>query len=410
MKIAYLMHGIGWGGAAGSLLLLLRGIQDYNATKYFYTTVDRNNEARKLFKKYTDHYTEVDLPHLRNDQAGGRTEEEAFRKIVNTNYVDIVRELEKKEVDILHINSTVLCYLLKPVKENTSIKTITHVRELMPGYGDGTVRKYMIEQIKNYSDKIICISDNEARQFDNQDNVKIMPNPFDFSKIKDSYESFVTTKYDIPDKSILIGMSGQFTPAKGHIDFLKAAEYFLKKYKKKLNKDTVFVVAGVRFNPWWKRIIKRILGKKDYGQDYLDFLKSSNVSRKVITLPYLYTDNFYKVLNEIDIYVRASKSGDPWGRDIIEAMAFGVPVVATGSSEFFVKNGESGYLVDVEAPEEIARAIYELVKDEEKRKSFGKTSRSIIREKCNLEKYSKSMAKVYEEIQFQGHYGEGKSG
>ena len=50
-------------------------------------------------------------------------------------------------------------------------------------------------------------------------------------------------------------------------------------------------------------------------------------------------------LAEADILIRPSRRNDPWGRDVIEALSMGVPVIATGSSECFIKDGGNGFLV-----------------------------------------------------------------
>jgi len=51
-----------------------------------------------------------------------------------------------------------------------------------------------------------------------------------------------------------------------------------------------------------------------------------------------------RFLQDCHVLVRLSRWNDPWGRDIIEAMAYGKPVIATGAYEGFVEHGTNGFL------------------------------------------------------------------
>ena len=46
-----------------------------------------------------------------------------------------------------------------------------------------------------------------------------------------------------------------------------------------------------------------------------------------------------------DFIVRPSRDNDPWGRDVIETMAHGKVIVATGFFDGFVKNDVNGFIV-----------------------------------------------------------------
>lgn len=55
--------------------------------------------------------------------------------------------------------------------------------------------------------------------------------------------------------------------------------------------------------------------------------------------------------------IRPDASGSPWGRDIIEAMSLGRPVLATGDSDVFVKPGGNGWLVPAGACRALAEQL-----------------------------------------------------
>ena len=62
---------------------------------------------------------------------------------------------------------------------------------------------------------------------------------------------------------------------------------------------------------------------------------------------------------------------------ILEAAASGVPVVATrvGGSPELVADDETGFLVDVQQPEEIAQRIIQLANDPDLRRRMGQAGR-----------------------------------
>jgi len=58
--------------------------------------------------------------------------------------------------------------------------------------------------------------------------------------------------------------------------------------------------------------------------------------------------------------VRPDLTASPWGRDVIEAMSMGRPVLATGTEDVFVKHGRTGWLVPPNDPEALARVMTQL--------------------------------------------------
>ncbi|MBW7843826.1 MAG: glycosyltransferase family 4 protein, partial [Ignavibacterium sp.] len=84
--------------------------------------------------------------------------------------------------------------------------------------------------------------------------------------------------------------------------------------------------------------------------------------------------------------------------DIIEAMALKKPIVATGTSEFFIENEKTGYLVSPRDPEQMLAKIIELVNEPEKRKEFGEAGYRKIRQMCDLDEYGKKIFNIYSEL------------
>ncbi len=79
---------------------------------------------------------------------------------------------------------------------------------------------------------------------------------------------------------------------------------------------------------------------------------------------------------------------EPFGVVFIEAMAYGLPLVApnTGAVPDFVQDGKNGYLVETGDIDGLAQALMRLLADPEKCRAFGKAGSALVRERYTWEK------------------------
>ena len=82
---------------------------------------------------------------------------------------------------------------------------------------------------------------------------------------------------------------------------------------------------------------------------------------------------------------------------IEEAMAAGVPVVASNrcGMPYMVRDGESGYLVDPNDPEDIADRLGRILGDDALRQSMGAKSRQIARDRFHPAAVARRTREVY---------------
>lgn len=87
-------------------------------------------------------------------------------------------------------------------------------------------------------------------------------------------------------------------------------------------------------------------------------------------------------LSRADIFIRPSLS-EGQGISFIEAMAAGLPVIATpvGGIPDFLRDGETGVFCEPQNPESIARAVERLMSDESLRKMVVENASKMVREK-----------------------------
>jgi glycosyltransferase involved in cell wall biosynthesis len=382
-KILFIQQGLGYGGATKSLLLLQKRI--YKKFKLFTVSQTVYKRARPIindFKKYSAFY-ELDFPKLLYF-ATDTTSNEDFEKIKNYYPEGIIKFIKENEIDIVHVNSSIFPHLLKPIKEHTEVKLVVHIREMLRGK-DSEIFRFFIENHIRYADKIIAISDNEVQYYPPSDKILILPNPHEF----DVTDKVIKEGDKKNSEEIIVGMCASFMEYKGHLDFLRMADAI----NRSGNSENIhFKIVGYPyFEKTLKGIVKFVLNY-GYKPKFDKLVKQLNITNLHIVR---YTFDIYPALNTMDIIVRPDYTGNPWGRDIIEAMAMRKPIVATGTSEFFLENGKTGYLVPPRNPKAMADKVLELINDEKKRIRFGEAGYKKIRGMCDIEEYGNKICQLY---------------
>ena len=115
--------------------------------------------------------------------------------------------------------------------------------------------------------------------------------------------------------------------------------------------------------------------------DLREYAERCNVSDMVRFLGHVaHTD---RVLASCDALISPSRLSHPWGRAIIEALAAGKPVVATGTYDRFVKPGVTGLLHATYDPQAMARDLVMLADDAEFAGRLGAEGAQLISSLCD---------------------------
>ena len=118
-------------------------------------------------------------------------------------------------------------------------------------------------------------------------------------------------------------------------------------------------------------------------------------SNRVQFLGFIPHKNMPPYLQISDIFVRPSLS-EGLGNSFLEAMAAGLPVIATpvGGIPDFLKDGETGLFCEVDNPQSIAQKVEKLLKDRESRDYIVRHASEMIREKYQWSMIAKKMQEV----------------
>jgi glycosyltransferase involved in cell wall biosynthesis len=107
-----------------------------------------------------------------------------------------------------------------------------------------------------------------------------------------------------------------------------------------------------------------------------------------------------EVLQACDLVVNASIQPESFGRTLMEAMASGVPVVATahGGALDVVADGVCGHLVPPERPDALADAILSILEAPDRGRSLGAAGRERVRREFTVDRMVDETIAVYREL------------
>lgn len=105
-----------------------------------------------------------------------------------------------------------------------------------------------------------------------------------------------------------------------------------------------------------------------------------------------------RVLAGCHALAKLSREDNPWGRDVIEALGAGRPVIATGRYDRFVETEVTGMLLPTYSPEAAAEVIVRLADDRALGNRLGAAARQRIEDLCGGEARAAELARLWAEV------------
>ncbi len=382
MRVLFLQQGLGYGGASQSLIQMQKALRD---DVEIFTVLKKNKRLNKQLKHLlssSKEIIEMHLPGVHSYPEGISTEEELAmaNKFLPNELVNFINE---NQIDILHVNSSVFTSLYEWLKQKTRVKIVTHVREVIPSAND-VVTQFIIQQIRKHSDFIICIAEEEAIHFNDLQQCKILRNPVD--------TSYFQPNVDRDNRQYVVGMMANFNALKGHDTFVEVANLAMQDEQ---GRNWKFELIGMPDSGFlsWKNWLP-YAGLR-YYQKIRRMLKAT-INPNVRVIPF--QSDVKPAIQNWHIAMRLERSMKPWGRDVIECMAMGIPMVALGSSEVMITHEETGWLVRENKVDEIFQQLKRSLTDQEKLQRISKNARNWAEQHVGLTKYRQALIKIYNDI------------
>jgi glycosyltransferase involved in cell wall biosynthesis len=187
--------------------------------------------------------------------------------------------------------------------------------------------------------------------------------------------------------TLRVGLVATFAAWKGHSVFLAAAK---RVRMAEASPNARFYIIG---GPLYSTISSQRNLRELQAE-----ASALNLGPSVVFVPF--QDDVAPVYGALDIVVHASTSPEPFGRAIAEAMACGCPVIATThcGAASLIEDRRNGFLVKPGDPEELARAVIELLESETLRRSSGQQARATAERFFARERLGKEVLRCYSEL------------
>lgn len=197
--------------------------------------------------------------------------------------------------------------------------------------------------------------------------------------------SALRASLDLPENVCVIGMFGSFKHQKNHPLLLKAAKLLVDH-----SVDFRLLFVGTTIHEGYETT-------GEYSREVLGLVKSLGLEdRSVFVGAKTDVEHYY---NLCDMTVLPSLfEGTP--NVALESMASAVPVIATDISDnsYIIPDGNVGYIVPLDQPDQLADRIYDLVSQPVLRRQLGQAARNWVIEEFSLSKMASVMADVYEQV------------
>lgn len=196
-----------------------------------------------------------------------------------------------------------------------------------------------ISPLKWLADQVV-----QRTRFD-KNKIHVIPLGLELEMVRTGHsKEMARTELNLNQDSFILGVLGRFGPGKRQDFVIKAFAEIAR-----INAEIELLIVGE--------------STKNEGSEYEDYLKKLvkdlNLSEKVHFRPFM--DEVGIFFKAIDLFVLPSE-GETYGMVTLEAMAMGIPVIATNTSGTpeILKNGDLGTLFSPDDPAEFTNKVIDL--------------------------------------------------
>jgi len=205
----------------------------------------------------------------------------------------------------------------------------------------------------------------------------VIPNGIDTSRFRPGRDARLRRELGAAEDDILVGAVGNVRPSKAYDVLLRAAAMLRDSSARPLR----FVIVGQGDGELYDRLQR---------------LRAELRLETVVRFAGFRSD-IPDVMRNLDVYV-SSSSAEGFSLTTVEAMASGVPVIATrsGGPEEIIEDGVNGLLVPPNSPGELARAIRSLADDASLQQRLRAAALETVRRRYTVETMVRRYEQLYE--------------
>ncbi len=293
--------------------------------------------------------------------------------------IELAKYAKSQKVDVIYTNSSKAHILGGIAGRISRARVVWHFRDI---FTEPRIKRFFSTASGMIADTVICNSHRTAIQFVSHKDARIIYNGLPVEEVR-ALRNAEDVKIDLglSIDSLVVGMAGRLEKWKGVHVFLEAA-----KIVSEIIPNARFVIVGAP-----------IYGGVEYIDELDGLTKTLGISNVIKFIGF--KKDVYEYINSFDIYVHPSVAPEPFGRSIVEAMLLGKTVVSSGegSPGEIVADGETGLLFPMGDFIRLAELTIELLKDSDRRNSYGKAGRERAIERFDSKRAVEEITRVLEE-------------
>jgi glycosyltransferase involved in cell wall biosynthesis len=359
MNILYLTNHLNIGGITSYVLTLGSGLKQRGHNIY---VASSGGQLLPQFKDLGIVYLPIPI----------KTKNEVSLKIIISLF-KLLSAIKKNDIELVHSNSRttqVLGCLLNKFSGIPHISTChgffkkRFSRKIFPCWGQKVIA--ISEQVKEHLMNDFGID---------EEKIRVIHNGIDVEKYttRNTQHAIRKRKELGLNDGPVIGIIARLSDVKGHIYLIEAMKIVLN------------TLPGAQL---------LIVGEGKMKEELINRVNSLGIQKNVFFITAL--SDTRDVLQVMDLFVMPSlKEG--LGLALMEAMALGLAVVGSdvGGIRSLIQDGINGLLVKPADSQDIAKAILELLQDNNKRDALGKEAQNFIRRNFSQEKMVAQTEEVY---------------
>ncbi|WP_432675560.1 glycosyltransferase family 4 protein [Nioella aestuarii] len=193
----------------------------------------------------------------------------------------------------------------------------------------------------------------------------------------------VRADLDLPENAFLIGCFGRVREQKGTDIFVQALIEAARDHP-----DLVGIVIG-----------QTTSNNEPFLEELRARVQNAGLEDRILFLGEQPDAKLPSFFASLDLFI-APQRWEGFGLTPIEAMASGVPVLASTAGAFseMVIEGETGHILDPMTPEALSTAIRVAAADRDRLRVMGQNARADVLERFNIEREAAEIEEVYQEL------------
>lgn len=286
----------------------------------------------------------------------------------------------KLRPDLIHCNSLSASRICGPVCRDLEIPSLGYLRDIIK------LNRTVIGDL-NAADRLIAVS-HATREFHidqglDHHRVSVVHNGVDKQAFQPNpSRAGLRRSLNLPDDTPLVLFVGQIGLRKGLDVWLAAAEQVLKQVP-----NACFLIVGNRHSKKQESI--------DYENQLLERSKTGKLNGHVYWLGN--RPDVADIMPQCNVLLHCARQ-EPLGRVLLEALASGLPIVATdvgGTTEILCEKGYAPYLIPKDNPLEASQAVARILGSAELQKNLGKIGRQIAQSKFSVSACGQALSGYY---------------